>query len=184
MEIFDIVDEKGQPTGETVSRETAHREGIRHRTVHIWIVRKKDHGYDVLLQKRSFNKDSFPGKYDTSSAGHIHAGDEPFISGQRELNEELGISAAQQDLHYAGHFNIHFEKVFHNQLFKDDEIAFVYVYEKDVDEDTLTLQTEEVERVDWFDLGEVIAATKRHDERFCVTIEGLGVLENYLKGKK
>lgn len=183
MEIFDVVNELGQPTGKTVSREIAHQKGIRHRTVHIWIVRKKDHGYDVLLQKRALNKDSFPGKYDTSSAGHIHAGDEPLISGQRELNEELGISATKRDLAYVGSFHIHFEKVFHNQLFKDDEVAFVYVYEKPVDISTLTLQTEEVERVDWFDLSEVIAATKQHDERFCVTIEGLGVLENHLKGR-
>ena len=30
MELLDIVDEKGNPTGETVPREVAHREGIRH----------------------------------------------------------------------------------------------------------------------------------------------------------
>jgi hypothetical protein len=29
-EIFDIVDENGQPTGETVTRSKAHAEGIRH----------------------------------------------------------------------------------------------------------------------------------------------------------
>lgn len=33
-EIFDIVDENGQPTGETVTRSQAHAEGIRHRTAH------------------------------------------------------------------------------------------------------------------------------------------------------
>ena len=37
MELLDIVDEKGNPTGETVPREVAHREGIRHRTAHVWI---------------------------------------------------------------------------------------------------------------------------------------------------
>ena len=34
-EIFDIVDEKGQPTGEKVTRSQAHAEGIRHRTAHM-----------------------------------------------------------------------------------------------------------------------------------------------------
>ncbi len=43
----------------------------------MWIVRKSDEGAEVLLQKRAMNKDSFPGRYDTSSAGHIQAGDEP-----------------------------------------------------------------------------------------------------------
>ena len=76
MEIFDIVDENGNPTGQTIERSLAHTNGVRHRTVHIWIVRKVNGKWQVLLQKRALTKDSFPGRYDTSSAGHIQAGDE------------------------------------------------------------------------------------------------------------
>ncbi len=36
-EALDIVDEDGNPTGETVERGRAHREGIRHRTSHVWL---------------------------------------------------------------------------------------------------------------------------------------------------
>lgn len=53
MEIFDIIDENGNPTGKTVTREKAHTDGIPHRTAHIWIIRKKDGRVQVLLQKRS-----------------------------------------------------------------------------------------------------------------------------------
>ena len=56
-EWFDIVDENGNPTGETVEREYAHRNGIRHRTAHLWILRKYDEKIQILLQKRSANKD-------------------------------------------------------------------------------------------------------------------------------
>lgn len=86
MEIFDIIDKEGNPTGRTVTREKAHAEGIPHRTAHIWIIRKKDGRTQVLLQKRSMNKDSFPGKFDTSSAGHIQAGDEPLESANSTKN--------------------------------------------------------------------------------------------------
>ena len=86
MEYFDICDESGSPTGEIIDRETAHRDGILHRTAHVWIVRKKTQGYDILLQKRSMEKDSFPGLYDTSSAGHIPTGSEPLPSAIRELH--------------------------------------------------------------------------------------------------
>ena len=72
--IFDIVDENGQPTGETVTRSQAHAEGIRHRTAYIWVVRENGDKTEVLLQKKAMNKDSFPGRYDTSSAEHIQAG--------------------------------------------------------------------------------------------------------------
>ena len=147
MEIFDITDDNGFPTGETVSRSDAHDNGIPHRTAHIWIVRKQGESYQVLLQKRSANKDSFPSMYDTSSAGHIQAGDEPLESAQRELHEELGIRADEGDLSFAGKFHISYEMEFHGKMFRDNEIAFVYVYEKPVDETKLVLQTEEVEEV-------------------------------------
>ena len=62
MELFDVIDSKGNPTGQIVSREKAHAEGIPHRTAHIWIIREKEGRVQILLQKRSQNKDSFPGK--------------------------------------------------------------------------------------------------------------------------
>ena len=67
LELFDILNEDGSKTGVVKERGVAHREGALHGTVHIWIVRENDKsGYDVLLQKRSDNKDSYPGCYDTS----------------------------------------------------------------------------------------------------------------------
>ena len=43
-------------------------------------------------------KNSFPGCYDISSAGHISAGDEPLETALRELEEELGIKAEPEQL--------------------------------------------------------------------------------------
>ena len=62
MEFFDIVDEKGIPTGETIERIQAHKKGVRHRTAHIWIVREQNGKAQLLLQKRSAEKDSFPSR--------------------------------------------------------------------------------------------------------------------------
>ena len=95
MEFFDIINEAGEPIGQTVERSIAHAQGIRHRTAHIWIIREMEGRIQVLLQKRSTEKDSFPGRFDTSSAGHVQAGDEPLESALRELFEELGIKASQ-----------------------------------------------------------------------------------------
>ena len=78
MEWLDVVDEKGNPTGERVERKEAHRRGIRHRTSHVWILREQEGEVQVLLQKRSQGKDSHPGCYDISSAGHIPAGKNGF----------------------------------------------------------------------------------------------------------
>lgn len=106
MEYLDIVDDNGVPTGEIISRDEAHRKGIMHRTAHVWVIRRSDRGTEVLLQKRSRKKESFPGMYDTSSAGHIPAGEEPLTSALRELKEELGIAAEKNSLEYIGSFHI------------------------------------------------------------------------------
>ena len=181
MEFLDVVDENGIPTGETVERSIAHAKGIRHRTSHVWLLRRRSEGVEVLLQKRSDNKDSFPGKFDTSSAGHIQAGDEPLESALRELKEELGISATPEQLHFAGTFPISFAKEFHGKMFRDEEIAFVYIYREPVNIAELVLQTEEVEEVQWFDLEEVYEQCGKRREIFCVPEGGLGVVRRYLK---
>ena len=180
MELFDVIDSKGNPTGQIVSREKAHAEGIMHRTAHIWIIREMDGRVQILLQRRSQNKDSFPGKFDTSSAGHIQAGDEPLESALRELKEELGISAAPEQLHFAGTFPISFVKEFYGKVFRDEEVAFVYIYKEPVNTDELILQKEEVETVQWFDLEEVFMECEKRRDVFCVPVEGLELVQRYL----
>lgn len=183
-ELFDIVNENGIPTGEIVERSVAHKNDVRHRTAHVWVVRKSDGKIQVLLQKRAAGKESFPGCYDTSSAGHIHAGDEPLESALRELEEELGIKAEASDLSFAGIFHSHYEKVFNEKPFRDNEVTFVYVYDKPVNADALTLQSDEVESVRWFDedyVREKIAPPR--DELFCVPREGFALVTDWLKSK-
>ena len=181
MEYLDIVDEYGRPTGEIISRDTAHRDGILHRTAHVWVVRETEGKPQILLQKRSMEKESFPGLYDTSSAGHIPAGTEPLESALRELQEELGIRAGKDDLSYAGIFRIQYEKVFHGKLFRDNEVTWVYVYRKPVEISALVLQQSEVDEVRWFDLNEVWEEIQHSRERFCVPRQGLNILREYLK---
>ena len=134
-------------------------------------------------EKRSMDKYSFPGRYDTSSAGHIQAGDEPMESALRELGEELGIKAEAADLDFAGTFRIRYEKEFHGKMFRDNEVAFVFVYQKTVDIADLTIQKEELDGVSWFDLDETHEACKNHDQKFCVPLGGLETVRRYLDGK-
>lgn len=180
MELFDIVDEAGKPTGEVCTRTEAHSSGLRHRTAHIWVIRKEQGKVHVLLQKRAVNKDSFPGRFDTSSAGHVQAGDAPLESALRELWEELGIRACEADLESAGTFRIQYEKEFYGKMFRDNEISFVYVYSKPVNIAELSLQQDEVECVEWFDLDEVCREVAAHNQKFCVPPDGLKTLKTFL----
>ena len=180
MEYLDVCDEKGQPAGGIVSREKAHRDGIRHRTAHVWVIREEKGRIQVLLQKRSANKESFPGMYDTSSAGHIPAGCEPLDSALRELREELGIEAGEGQLRYLGAIRNRYEAQFRGKIFRDNEYCRVYLYREPLDAESLHLQTEEVERVDWFDLEQVREEIEHSRERFCVPRASLDLLRSFL----
>ena len=162
MELFDILNPDGSKTGIVRERVVAHREGSLHATVHMWIVRPNEKsGYDVLLQKRSQTKDSNPGSYDISSAGHVDAGDEILESAIRELKEELGIEAKPEELHYIGVHYGAFEAEFYGKMFRDRELSSVYVYTEPVEIENLKLQKEEVEAVRWMDYEE--CRQKVHD---------------------
>ena len=180
MEYLDVCDEKGQPAGGIVSREKAHRDGIRHRTAHVWVAREEKGRIQVLLQKRSANKESFPGMYDTSSAGHIPAGCEPLDSALRELREELGIEAVEGQLCYIGAICNRYEAQFRGKIFRDNEYCSVYLYREPLDAESLHLQAEEVERVDWFDLEQVREEIEHSRERFCVPGASLDLLRRFL----
>jgi len=88
-ERLDVLNAAGEKTGVSKPRSEVHRDGDYHRAVHVWIYSESTG--ELLLQRRADCKDSWPGKWDISSAGHISAGDSSLFSAQRELEEELGI---------------------------------------------------------------------------------------------
>jgi len=79
-EYFDLLDEKGNKTGKTKLRSEVHRDGDWHKAVHIWIINEQG---DILLQRRSPNKDSDPNKLDISCAGHLTTGDDSITGALR-----------------------------------------------------------------------------------------------------
>ena len=152
-EWLDVCDNQGNPTGERVLRSAAHRDGTPHRTAHVWLIRRRPAGgCDVLLQKRSREKDAFPGCYDISSAGHIPAGDGFVESALRELEEELGIRAEPSELVRIGLCDTRVDTEFHGCPFRNREISAVFVCEKPVQRSDFHLQREEVEEVCWIDM--------------------------------
>lgn len=201
MEILDIVDEDGIPTGDKIDRETAHREGIRHRTAHVWIMRRKKNsdspkeeangterkicaGYEILLQKRSFHKDSYPGCLDISSAGHIPAGDEVVDSAIREMKEELGITIMPEQLHFCGKRKFSFQDIFHGKPFFDRQVSSVYIVWMDVEKDAMNLQKEEIEDVVWMDFHKCIKMVEENSMKHCIAMEEMLMLQTYIMENK
>ena len=182
LELFDICDDKGMPTGHVKERTMVHKDGDMHRTVHVWIIqRRQDGGVDVLLQKRSTNKDSYPGCYDISSAGHMHAGDAFEDSALRELEEELGIKADNADFRFIGFHQGYFEEDFWGERFIDREVSAVYLYEKPVELTQLSLQASEVDEVKLMDYDKVCEDIKSGILPNCIYPEEFAMIKRALE---
>lgn len=65
--------------------------------MNIWIINSRG---EVLLQKRSATKDSWPNHWDISCGGHLVAGEDALTAAISELHEELGLVVQPSDLQF------------------------------------------------------------------------------------
>lgn len=96
-EMIDVLDENGVKTGEVVTRKEVHKKGLWHRIIVVAII---DNNNQLLMQQRSYQKDTNPGKWDISVAGHVSAGQTSLEAAIREVEEEVGIHISTENLQY------------------------------------------------------------------------------------
>lgn len=141
-EYVDVLNEEnGNVTGDVITKKEAHKLGVWHRAIHIWIISKDKK--KILLQKRCEDKDLFPNMWDISVGGHVSKGEDTLVAATRELKEELGLEG---NLEYVDIIKEKFE-------YKDilsNEFVTIYKIIDDIDLSSITLQKEEVSKVDWF----------------------------------
>lgn len=89
-EIFDLVDLDDEVIGRVLRGEAHRNPALIHRSVQVLVF---THDGRLLLQRRSASKDLFPGYYCASASGHVASGEDYATTAERELAEELGISA-------------------------------------------------------------------------------------------
>ena len=118
------------------------------------------------MQKRALVKITFPGRWDTSAAGHVSAGESAEETARREVQEELGLTELPEM-----EFLLIGKCVgsLHGGSFKEYE--FEHVYAIFIDDDLLpklkfNLQETEVMDVQWMPIEKVREAWKRKDDAF------------------
>lgn len=139
-EMIDVLDENGIKTGEVLTRKEVHKLGLWHKVVAIAII---DQQNKVLLQQRSFEKDTDAGKWDIAAAGHVSAGQHSKEAAIRETYEEIGFKIKEDDLEYLLTYNENF--IFDNNDNIYNEIFDCYVVKIDkIDMNKIVLQESEV----------------------------------------
>ncbi|MFW6181360.1 MAG: NUDIX hydrolase [Spirochaetota bacterium] len=153
MEYYDILDEDGTPTGSRAGRREVHARGLLHGAAHLWIFNSRG---DLLLQLRAPGKDSHPGLWDISVAGHIDAGEGPESAAVREAREELGLAVRPGEL--LPHGKRTSLLVSGDGGFIDREISWVFLLHCEKPVEQFVLQSVEVSRVRWFGREELLSA--------------------------
>jgi isopentenyldiphosphate isomerase len=147
MEMVAVVLPTGIPTGEIVSRNDAHSKGLWHKTVHVWI---RNRTGEILLQKRADTKESHPGLWDISCAGHVSAGDSSSDAAVRELSEELGLTVHPSDLKQL--FSVSQQYSNFDYSYFDNELVDVYLCCVPVEKEQITPDEKEVSDVVFYPL--------------------------------
>lgn len=98
MELFDIVNEDDQVIGQASRSECHGDPALIHRVAHVHVFNRRG---ELLLQKRSLQKDIQPGKWDTSVGGHLDRGETYLLAARREMAEELGLTGISLTFLYA-----------------------------------------------------------------------------------
>ena len=99
---------------------------------------------------------------------------------EREIQEELGIPAAAEDLKQIGVHDGIINGNFYGREFRNHEISAVYVYDKPVEIENLSLQKEEVEEVIWMDYNTCREKMEKGEIKHCIFQDEFEMLGEYL----
>ncbi len=138
MELLDLYDDNGNKLNKTVERGKKYAEG----RIMLSIVFIKNNKNEYLIQKTSIEKG---GDYSTTG-GHVTTNETPLECIIREMQEELNFKVKKEDLRF-----ISLEK--HPTA---PCLFSIYELNHNIDLDTLTLQKEEVEKVEWLTKEEIL----------------------------
>jgi len=86
-----LVDEHGCVVG-SAARSVVRRDNLRHASTAVLV---RDRAGRIYLHRRSDTKDWAPGHWDVAAGGVMTAGEAPYDSALRELEEELGVAGVE-----------------------------------------------------------------------------------------
>ena len=149
-EYFDVVDQDDAIVGRATRREV-HARGLLHRAVHALVFNRSG---ELFLQKRSQNKDTAPGVWDSSASGHVDAGEDYDGCVRRELREEIGLEVARPPARWL-----------RLRACEETGWEFVWVYREEA-EGPFTLNPEEIDCGAWCSPAEIARRVREQPAEF------------------
>lgn len=173
MEYIDVLDENGKKLNIVRNLRLIYELANWHRSVHVWVLNSKN---ELLIQKRALTKETFPGLWAISIAGHVRSGEESLDAAIREIKEEISLDIDTNKLKYL--FSIK-----RSQPYKDRTLNVhddIYILNVDLDVSTLAIQKEELSELKFINYKEYEQLLKNNDPSFVPYSEEHKLLFEYL----
>lgn len=139
MELLDIYDDFGKPTGRVIKRGDKSVKLGKSEHIAVAVIFIENSKGEFLIQKTSKEK----GGEFSSTGGHVNSGETPLESIKREVKEEIGINIDNDNIVDLGY------------LLYDMPLRYMFYLKKDIDIDSVKTQKEEVEYVEYMNVDEV-----------------------------
>ena len=139
MELLDVYNNDGLPTGKIVKRGAKDDEFSEGEHIAVAIIFIENSKNEFLIQKASVQK---KGEY-SSTGGHVDHNEKPLDAIIRETKEEIGIDISKEKVIDLGYIIVDFP------------VRFIYYLKKDINIKDFKLQKEEVESVSYMTIEEI-----------------------------
>lgn len=97
VELLDVYDANKIRSGKIICRGDEIKSGEHILVAHLCVFNSKG---EMLIQRRSLEKDRYPGCWDVSAGGFVKSGESSEYALIRETKEELGISVKAPELEF------------------------------------------------------------------------------------
>jgi len=164
-EFFYVVDENDNVVGKASREECHSNPNLIHRSVYVFVLNKRG---EIFIQKRSLEKDLYPGFYTASATGHVNYGEDYEEAAKRELKEELNIDAPLKRLGKVKSFSE-----------TEREISMIYICRYDGE---IKINREEIIKGSFMSMEDIEEDLKTGDKKFAYGFKvAFKKLSKYLK---
>lgn len=175
-EYLDVLDINGIKTGTVKPRDEIHKDGDWHQSVHVWLMKEKE----ILVQKRSTKKESYPGCYDATVAGHVISGEDILEAAKRECEEEIGVVVKKKEFIELDVLRLCINH--NNRGFVSNEFNHIIAVEVKK-APCIVINNNEIEEVKWMKIDFVYDEIMRGNNRFCISSEEIQLILKYMGEK-
>lgn len=176
------------------AREKIHTEGLLHQVAHVWMFQFKEQDSYVLIQKRSMNRELYPGKYDLIQTTHCDPDESYEEAIVDSMDYYLGAKMTKEDIIHVGstrqridHENYHDNALVQVFAIFVSKALFIMPDTEEIVkvryEDFCEFVHGRIDRIALYSLDDVLLRESSPEDWWIRKDEFLDVVEPYIEGR-